>query len=283
MPISAPYQPVDYLIIGHITKDLTPAGYRLGGTVTYAALTAQALGLRVGVVTSCEPTLDLSILDGIAVCLHPAAETTTFENVYTAGGRTQTLLKRAKTLTPNLIPAEWQDTAVVHLGPVAQEVSPDLGGAFHKSLIGLTPQGWLRNWDARGQVHFKLWPAAHQMIHAASVTILSIEDVSGDEHQIDLLAQETGLLVVTEGVQGCRIYWNGDVRRIKPDPVEEVDPTGAGDIFATAFITRLNITRDPWEAARFANQIASKSVTRAGLLGIPTPAEVRAAMIQIMN
>ena len=39
-------EPVDYLAVGHITIDQTPDGPRLGGSVAYAALTAQALGLR---------------------------------------------------------------------------------------------------------------------------------------------------------------------------------------------------------------------------------------------
>ena len=50
----APIEPVDYLIIGHITLDLTPDGPRLGGTVTYSALMAQALGLRVGIERNCK-------------------------------------------------------------------------------------------------------------------------------------------------------------------------------------------------------------------------------------
>jgi len=54
MQISLPLAPVDYLVIGHIACDLTPAGPRLGGTAAYAALTARALGLRVGVVTAGE-------------------------------------------------------------------------------------------------------------------------------------------------------------------------------------------------------------------------------------
>ena len=39
--------------------------------------------------------------------------------------------------------------------------------------------------------------------------------------------------------------------------LEEVDATGAGDIFAAAFFWRLYVTRDPWEAARFATHLAS--------------------------
>jgi sugar/nucleoside kinase (ribokinase family) len=78
------------------------------------------------------------------------------------------------------------------------------------------------------------------------------------------------------------VYWNGDIRRIRAPHVEELDATGAGDIFAAAFFTRLYLTRDPWESARFANQIAAMSVTRRGLEGIPTPEEIQEYLIEVL-
>ncbi|HKS69374.1 MAG TPA: hypothetical protein VJQ45_03075, partial [Ktedonobacterales bacterium] len=46
-------QTPDLLLIGHASRDLLSAGgWRLGGTVTYAAATAARLGLRPAVVTS---------------------------------------------------------------------------------------------------------------------------------------------------------------------------------------------------------------------------------------
>jgi sugar/nucleoside kinase (ribokinase family) len=62
----------------------------------------------------------------------------------------------------------------------------------------------------------------------------------------------------------------------------EVDATGAGDIFAAAFFTRLYLTRDPWEAARFATQLAAYSVMRVGLEGIPTPEEIQACRVEVL-
>ena len=50
-------EPVDYLVVGHIAQDVIPGGFQLGGTVSYASLTAKALGLRVGIVTACTPDL----------------------------------------------------------------------------------------------------------------------------------------------------------------------------------------------------------------------------------
>ena len=60
-----PLEPVDYLVIGHLTEDVTPAGSRLGGTAAFAALTARAFGLRVGIVTSVGEQTSLEALQGI--------------------------------------------------------------------------------------------------------------------------------------------------------------------------------------------------------------------------
>ena len=93
----------------------------------------------------------------------------------------------------------------------------------------------------------------------------------------DLLEVGFGL-----GEEGVRLFWNGDVRRFRPPKVGEVDATGAGDIFAAAFFVRLYTTRDPWEAARFATQVSARSVTRPGLFGIPTGAEIEESMMEVL-
>ncbi|HEX2989171.1 MAG TPA: carbohydrate kinase family protein, partial [Anaerolineales bacterium] len=90
-------------------------------------------------------------------------------------------------------------------------------------------------------------------------------------------------LAVTEGPAGSVLYWNGDRRRFRAPEVREVDPTGAGDIFAAAFFIRLLNTRDPWEAARFATQLASCSVTRVGLDGIATSREIEECMMEVLH
>src|SRR3989304_1867845 len=72
------------------------------------------------------------------------------------------------------------------------------------------------------------------------------------------------------GPGGCVLSWNSARRRFRAPRFTEIDATGAGDIFAAAFFIRLFATRDPWEAARYATLLASHSVTRVGLDGIPT-------------
>jgi sugar/nucleoside kinase (ribokinase family) len=154
--------------------------------------------------------------------------------------------------------------------------------AFPNSLVGLTPQGWMRTWDSEGRVSFTDWPEASFVLQHASAAVLSIEDIRGDESIVEEMASSIRVLAVTEGANGARLYWNGDLRRFRPPKMEEVDPTGAGDIFATAFFFRLSATRDPWEAARFATNLAAYSVLRSGLNGVPQPDEVQAVMTEVL-
>jgi hypothetical protein len=276
-----PYESVDYLVIGHITLDLTPEGPRLGGTASYAALTAQALGLRVGIITSRNEDLPLGPLEGIPIVNLPADQNTTFEHVFTPQGRILKLHHMAYNLDFHLVPEIWRNAPIVHLGPVAQEVEPSLVRYFSNSLIGLTPQGWLRAWDNEGIIHTTEWPEASFVLEQAGAAVISDEDVAGDESRIEEMVTYSRVMAVTENISGARLYWHGDVRRFPASEIREVDPSGAGDIFAAAFFTRLYTTRDPWESARFATQLASTSVTRRGLSGVPTKEEIQECLVEV--
>ncbi|MBU1661374.1 MAG: ribokinase [Chloroflexi bacterium] len=274
--------PIDYLLIGHIARDLTPDGSKLGGTAAYAALTAHALGLRVGVVTSWGDEFPLGPLSKISIANTPTDNSTTFENIYTSEGRLQIIHHVAPSLDFDMIPESWRDAPIVHLGPIAQEVAPTLTRRFPHSLVGVTPQGWLRTWDGNGRVHPSKWSEASLVLKYASAAVISVEDVAEDEERIKEMAAASRIFVVTEGANGSRLYWNGDVRRFRALEVTEVNATGAGDIYAAAFFAWLHKTSDPWEAARFATQLAARSATRSGLRGVPNIEEVQNAMREVL-
>ncbi len=276
-------EPVDYLVVGHITQDVTPAGLILGGTASYAALTARAFGLRVGIVTACAPDFFPSELEGIPMVRADSDHTSTFENVHTPHGRIQHVRKVASKLTLEDIPLAWRDAAIVHLGPLAGEIDADIIQGFPRSLVGGTLQGWLRGWDGDGLVSYRDWETADQVLPHLNAAVLSIEDVRGNEEVISSFISLIPILVVTEGASGARVYWNGDVRYFRPPLETEMDPVGAGDVFATSFFIRLQATRDPWEAARVATLTAANSVTRKGILGVPTPAEVQIFLTEIIE
>jgi sugar/nucleoside kinase (ribokinase family) len=283
MPNLAVVEPVDYLVIGHVAHDLAPEGPRLGGTAAYSALMARALGLRVGILTAAGPETSLQPLDGISVICMESPNSTTFENIYSHHHRTQYLRAQAVRLDLTLVPEAWRRAPIIHLGPIANEMDASLPAGFAPGLLGLTPQGWMRKWDAEARVSRADWVNADFAMAQAGAVVISREDVDDNEELIEHMAQQTRILVVTEGPSGAVLFWNGDRRRFHAAEVEEVDATGAGDIFAAAFFVRLYRTRDPWEATRFATLVASRSVTRVGLAGIPTRPEIEECLLEILH
>lgn len=276
-------EPVDYLVIGHVAHDLTPDGPRLGGTVAYSALTARALGLRVGIVTASGPETSLEALNGIPIINVESPKSTTFENIYTEHGRLQYLRAQATRINFTNVPEVWQRTSIIHLGPIANEMDVILPEGFSPTLLGLTPQGWMRQWDSECRVSRTEWIDADSALVRAGAVVISREDVDGDDELIEHMAHQTPILAVTEDAAGAVLYWNGDRRRFRAPEVKEVDATGAGDVFAAAFFVRLFTTRDPWESTRFATLLASRSVTRTGLDGIPTPREIEECMLEVLH
>jgi len=257
---------IDYLVVGHICYDMLPGGLVIGGTAAYAGAMARAAGCRTAVVTSSAPTEDWQHqLPGIEIHRRSSTNTTIFENVYTPAGRIQTIHSVADKIRCEDIPTKWQRASIVHLGPIANEVDPRMIHLFSNSLIGLAPQGWMRKWDKTGQVFAEAWPEAEEYLHLAAVVFISDEDLT-DNQMLENYRRHSRLLVMTQGSKGCTLFMRDEVHRIPAVYRPVVDTTGAGDIFAGAFLVRLLQTGgNPLEAARFANMIAALSITVIGL------------------
>jgi sugar/nucleoside kinase (ribokinase family) len=272
----------DYLIIGHVTKDIIPGGAILGGTPSYAGITARNMGQRTAIVTSYGPDIpSLAVLDGIEIKHIPHPQSTTFENRYFDGVRHQKWLATSGTLTYEDVPPAWRNTSIVHLSPMAQELSPRLCGRFPNSLVCVTIQGWLRGRDADDNVIFELHPELDSSLECIDILVLSLADVAGDRAAADHILTSVKIGVETLGPQGCRVYHNGEVVHIPVRTEEEVDPTGAGDIFAAAFFVRYRDTADIVKAAQFANACGSLSVGKMGLASVPTLAQVEAQLVEL--
>ena len=270
----------DYLVIGHVTKDVLPTGgYTIGGTVSFSSLTAQRLGKRAAVLTRCERLTDLrQYLESQGVALHrvPADVTTTFENVYRSGARTQRIGPVAPAIPADAVPVAWRNATVVHLGPVSQEVPAEIADSFPAtSTIGVTPQGWLREWDESGRVrNGAAWRNAEAVLARVDALIFSAEDVGGDEALVARYCGMAKLAVVTDHHNGCTVWQGGAQEHFPAYEVEEMDPTGAGDVFATSFLLRFGDTQDAADAARYANCAASFVVEGQGIAVLPTPDQV---------
>ncbi len=257
--------------MGHVTWDVEADGtLRQGGTATYSALTAHRLGLKTAVLTRANSECPLFLQEpSITVHRLPAQRTTTFENVYSRRGRSQYIRDWVSPLTAEDMPAGWADAAMVHLGPVAREVDVGLIEAFCPSFLGLTLQGWLRRWDVDGLVSYTAWDGAERALCKTDVAVLSLEDLEGDEGRLAPYLSGAEHLVLTRGRRGATVYYEGQVVSMPAYRVREVDPTGAGDVFATAYFVHFFETQDVWRALRFANAAASFIVETDGVMGVP--------------
>lgn len=256
---------IDYLAIGHVSLDATPGNhprrYTPGGTVTFAGLTAQACGRHTAVLTSAGPDFDLAAnLPGLAVVCAPSPVTTTFENVYTATGRQQRIEASAAPLAAESLPHAWRDARLIHLAPVAREIPLSLVQTLPvDAWLGLTPQGFLRDWDAQGRVFPVEWAEAALLLPRLQAAVFSQEDLT----DYDCLARWrawTPTLVMTQGALGCTLFTGATTYHIPAPAVVECNPTGAGDIFAAVFFIHLQVTGDALYAAEQANQAASRCV-----------------------
>jgi sugar/nucleoside kinase (ribokinase family) len=249
----------------------------LGGTATYAALTAARLGQRVGVLTSAgwEPELvDVLASEGVQVARLPAEHTTRFVNVYEHGTRRQFVEARAETLSAAQLPPEWGDAPLVHLAPLADELDLDLLEAFPRAIIGVTPQGWMRAWDESGLVRAIPWREVERVLARVDVAVFSEEDVP-DPALIETYAGMARLAVVTRGQRGASIHQDGHWQHSAAFQAgRQVDPTGAGDVFAAGFLIHYRQTGDALASADFANCVASFAVEKRHHHAIPTLEQV---------
>jgi sugar/nucleoside kinase (ribokinase family) len=275
-----------YVCIGHAYHDVHGIIYILGGTASYASIAATHLGMKAAVWVSCgEDFLFESKFStqNIAFYKQKALETTIFENIYQDGSRTQYVRACADVMDFNKIPELFTLTPIVHICPIADEIDYQLLDYFQNALIGLTPKGSMRQWDSDGKVSPKAmdWAVFAQV----DVVILSEEDIKGFEQFVPLMIDYAKILVITRGKNGAHVYTQNQVHFYPSFPVTEQDATGAGDVFAAAFLIKYAEKKDIAIAASYAHVAASFVVEGIGLnnLAALKMIETRYEMYQQLN
>ena len=261
----APFLP-QLLCIGHFCHDLHEGQYLLGGTASYCSLLARKLGLETAVLTSYGA--DFQYVEtfneaGVWVENKMAKATTLFENSYQANSRTQYLHQRAATLMPGDLPIAWKEVPVVKFCLIAGEADFSLLDAFPNAFIVATIQGWLRHREADGKIVPK--EMDWQQLTKIDAVLLSEEDLSGFEDRLPLITSIVGLFVMTHGKDGATVFQKGASSHYPAFPTQEVDPTGAGDVFAAAFLVEYIRTKEVERAIIFAQCAASIVVERLGV------------------
>lgn len=269
----------DFLAVGHLCCDVLDGRRIVGGSASYASLTARGLGRAVGVVTAVADDFPFSeTFQGVSIENIGSPTTTTFRNIYRNGVREQFVSNVAPSIHAAHIPDHWTNAEIVYLCPVADEVMPDVVGRFPNSLIGIGAQGWLREWDEAGRVRKKKWADAARVVPHADAVVFSELDLDEPYAFAEEIASVKPIVIVTQSSRGADLFIGRERIHVPAYEIEEIDPTGAGDVFAAAFLVRYRECGDAVEAADFACCAAAFVCEKEGTEGIPTLRGVLARM-----
>lgn len=280
--------PPELLVVGHFVQDLLSDepeadDWRFGGAASYCSLLAQRLGLRTAVLTAVAPDLPVEqSFPGIEIARAPSQTTTRIRNVYTDRGRVQYIRERAADIDAVSLPDDWRGAGIVVFGPMVGEIDPALVAAFPRALVCVSAQGYLRDIGSDGRVcplSPERWDSA-ALLQPSHVLTLSDEDLDPREARRWLAEWSDRVRIVcfTRGEAGAEVCHHGVWRHIDSFPARIVDPTGAGDVFATAFLVRYRESGDPWEAARFASCASSFIIEGAAQENTPDRAMIEARL-----
>ena len=287
------------LHVGNVAKDIVPddpRGWRLGGGVSFAALTSARLGLRsaaiIGVdrVTRHARELDLLRDAGVAIQLVEVSQSPSFDNAEGPAGRRQVCLAPGVPLPVVPIPTSWAAAPVWLVVPVAAETGPAWAAAVPPTArLALAWQGLLRILVAETPTG-RTAPIETPLVRRADFISVSRHDLLPGTRLDDLTAllrADTELLV-TEGIAGgllARATEDGPPRtaRYRALPARQVDPTGAGDVFMAAYVAASIVNQatpeQDWPVetvVRWAAATSAMAVEGLGLEGIPTRPELLA-------
>jgi sugar/nucleoside kinase (ribokinase family) len=238
------------------------------------------LGWEAAVVTSAAPDFEASRdLPGVACFVAPSRVTTRFVNDEGGdGSRRQQVLSRAVDVSLDLVPQEWRAPDVLLLSPVIGEVPPGSALAFDAVTVGAVAQGWLRRVEDDGAVTQRAWADPWRDLAGVHVLFLSEHDREGGVEGAKTLLECVPIVSVTRGVHGAVLLDRQGASEVAAWPRPVVDATGAGDVFATAFLVRYHEAGDPLEAASFAACAASCVVEGIGASTLGDRGEVRRRM-----
>ncbi len=256
------------LCVGHVTHDKVGEVTLPGGSAWYGARACLALDARSRLATTVGQDFEHDLaLAGLEVSAARRGKTTTFQNRYLRkGGREMRVLAQAAPVRP-VLNEPWVRPDVAILLPVLGEVDLAAWRALLKpGLLAVGLQGWLKR-KVRGRAvpsPAALDPADFEGVDLAC---LSEEDLGGDLAWYKALVKVVPIVALTKGRRGCRLTVRGMGTHLATAPVQETDPTGAGDTFCAALALHLARGVGPWDATLSACRSAAEVVQREGALG----------------
>jgi sugar/nucleoside kinase (ribokinase family) len=256
---------VQVAVVGNLSLDLVDGRPpRPGGPPYYAAKTLAKISAPAIVRAKCAESDRARLVPaleafGVAVEWRSGERTATYAFSYEGDARAMEVRELGSTWTADEVgglDAEW-----VHVGALFQGEFPP------QTLAALTESGARLSFDGQGLVRparigpLELEPdAPPDVLRHLSVLKLSEDEarvLAGRLEERSLSALGVPEVVVTLGSRGCVVVARRQLFHI-PTEALDVDPTGAGDAFAAAYIVERSRGQSPRQAADRATRLVRR-------------------------
>jgi len=258
-------------VIGHLSRDVVSGGApRIGGGPWHTTRALRALGENAVIFAKCGEPERRSFhtrlaATGLVTALAVGGETTAFSMSYDEHG--------ARTMTVEAVGEPWRasearqellrDVEWLHVAPLLRS---DFDAATLARLgrgrrILLDGQGLVRV-PQRGPLVLDADFDRDVLGHVAILKLAEEEAraIVGDAELESLASLGVPEVVVTFGLEGSLVLTREGATRI-PARAVHVDPTGAGDAFAVAYLVARAARHAPVSAARRATAVVSALLT----------------------
>jgi len=255
------------IVIGHITLDEFEGNLIPGGSAYYCSQTYLALGAEVKLISIVGDDFQFNeVFTGMDVFVKRMGKTTQFKNIYEKDSpRKQISLAQAESIRPDEIPEDFKECDVLHLVPVLGEVDISQWVSCIKSmLVAVGLQGWLRRINPSKVVLSKKCDISNEEYKSINLLCMSEDDIKGQPELLEKVVKLVPVVALTHGAKGYDLYRNGVKNSYGVFRTFEVDPTGAGDVFASGLVHSLAAGKPDTESGYIGAGLASVIVEEVG-------------------
>lgn len=262
--------PKTTLVVGHYCHDtlLLPHGVTratLGGSASYisSVLSALHIGHRVISKVGRDFQYFSRIFDLPQVV--ESALTTHFIADFTQGERIGKVDAVCDSIYPEDLPPHQKFDLSLAVPIVGEVPAATLGYLCRNSRYLLCDvQGFIRKIDKNGGVGFQRLEETYLYPFLDRITYLKVSEQEARYMDLAQVCKQTCVLL-TQGKEGCTVY-RGDLEfHVPAYPVEEVDPTGAGDCFLAGFAYGILNGFTLTEAVKTGNYLGALAVSQIGI------------------
>ncbi|AKF79520.1 carbohydrate kinase [Myxococcus fulvus 124B02] len=258
----------DVLVVGNYCHDVLPSAgggevHTLGGSAAYISSVFDATGVDHAVVAVAGE--DFAYADRVRYPprIVPGTRTTRFLADFSQTERVLRVDARSASISPEDIVF---DARVALACGVMGEVPPEtlVRMSQRAGHVLADAQGLLRALDDEGRVwnqRLEDTPYAELLGH---LRVLKASEEEARAMDLDAVRART-CVVITRGKRGCTLLTAKDSLELPVSPVEEVDPTGAGDCFLAGFTLGLLRGWPMTKCAELANWFGAQAVTQVGV------------------